>query len=386
MDRDFLIVVVVASLGIVVGAIRVAWWWRERSRERALALEGPPLSGHALALLQALPGVVIVVDSDDNVARSDVAALAMGLVRDGRLQSQALREGLRTFLDTGEKPDLEIEAPCQEGDASPVILRVDFVRLADDYTVVIARDYTPQQRLDETRRRFIADASHELKTPVGAVALLAETIRDSADDPEAVRHFTASLMRESQRLSRLISDIIELSRVQGKAPLQRAEVCRLGPILAAALARETTTAAGRGIRIEAGDSGDADDKVLGVADQLEGAFANLLDNAVRYSPDGELVRVSISREPGRVNVAIADNGIGIPACEHEAIFRRFYRVDPARSRASGGTGLGLSIVKHVIADHRGHIRVESEPGQGATFTVSLPTVDTEETSTPKDTL
>ncbi|MDU0968910.1 MAG: ATP-binding protein [Actinomycetaceae bacterium] len=373
MDRDALIVGIVATIGIIVGLWRIIPWLRERSTQRAIEAEGPPLSPRVQSLLRALPGITIVVDAANTVARADVAALAMGLVRDTRISSQPLLDALEAFRNDEEgAKNCEIEAPRRSGSGDAhVILDVEFAQLTDDYIVIIARDVTAQHRVESVRRRFIADASHELKTPVGAVALLAETIEDSADDPEAVRHFAASLRKESQRLSRLVNDIIELSRVQEPAPLATATVQPLGPILGAALARIQTPAAAAGLTVHAQGVADCPDLVL-ASESLEGAFANLLDNAVRYSEPGGTITVSIGHVDDRVTVAIADQGIGIDPAEQQAIFARFYRVDPARSRASGGTGLGLSIVKHVIADHRGTIRVDSALGEGATFTVSLP--------------
>ncbi|QOX81499.1 hypothetical protein H8R18_07010 [Nanchangia anserum] len=269
MDRDFLIVSLVAMLGIAIGAARVWWWMRERSHIRA-AMAEPVLSGHVLALLQAMPGIVIVVDSTDTVVRADVSALAMGLVRERVIASVELREALAHFRATGEGSVVDVAASSPSGGPERMLnLRIDGVQLAEDYTVLIARDHTPMRRLNDTRKQFIADISHELKTPIGAISLLAETIRDSADDAEAVRHFAASLCTESERLSRLVADIIELSRVEARAPLLRARPCAIGDIVTAGIARESLPAATRGMTIHTHGVEEARATVLAVRDQLE---------------------------------------------------------------------------------------------------------------------
>jgi two-component system sensor histidine kinase SenX3 len=236
---------------------------------------------------------------------------------------------------------------------------------------VLAEDQTESRRVEEVRRDFVANTSHELKTPVGALALLAETVEDAADDPEAVRRFAGRMRHEAARLTNLVQDLITLSRIQAAEPVPDPTPVNLDAVVAEALDRCRMKASARGIELAA--SGPHGAYVLGDEDLLITALRNLLDNAVAYSPERTRVVVT-TRVPGddAVEISVADQGIGIPAMDLERIFERFYRVDPARSRATGGTGLGLAIVKHVTAAHGGTVLVWSKEGAGSTFTLRLP--------------
>jgi two-component system sensor histidine kinase SenX3 len=237
--------------------------------------------------------------------------------------------------------------------------------------LLLVEDQTESRRVEEIRRDFVANTSHELKTPVGALALLAETVEDAADDPEAVRRFAGRMRQEAARLTNLVQDMITLSRIQAAEPIPDPVPVALDVIVAEALDRCRMKASARGIELAAtGTHGLA---VLGDEDLLITALRNLLENAVAYSPDKTRVEVStglVGEESAEISVA--DQGIGIPERDRERIFERFYRVDPARSRATGGTGLGLAIVKHVTAAHGGKVTVESTEGAGSTFTLTLP--------------
>ncbi|NUR59680.1 MAG: GHKL domain-containing protein, partial [Catenulispora sp.] len=218
---------------------------------------------------------------------------------------------------------------------------------------------------------FVANVSHELKTPVGALSLLAEAVQSASDDPEAVRRFAARMQQESHRLTSLIQDLIDLSRVQIDAPLAAtAEQVHVAEVVADALDRSSAAAAARRIDLIADAEEDA--VVRGDRTQLAAALGNLVENAVNYSPEETRVAVTVKRAGDRVEIAVTDQGIGIPERDLERIFERFYRVDPARSRATGGTGLGLSIVKHIAATHGGEVTVWSSEGNGSTFTLRLP--------------
>jgi two-component system, OmpR family, sensor histidine kinase SenX3 len=225
------------------------------------------------------------------------------------------------------------------------------------------------------RRDFVANVSHELKTPVGAIRLLAEAVCDAADDPVAVRRFAGRMLTESDRLSRLVQQIIELSRLQDDDPLDAPVVVSVDEVVAGAVDASAIDANDRRIKIVS--SGAHDLKVLGNEEQIRAAVANLVANAVAYSGDDSTVLVSTKSESGMVEISVVDQGIGIPSGELDRIFERFYRVDPARHRSTGGTGLGLSIVKHVAATHGGEIRVWSVEGQGSTFTLTLPRANQE---------
>jgi two-component system sensor histidine kinase SenX3 len=237
--------------------------------------------------------------------------------------------------------------------------------------LLLVEDQTESRRVEEVRRDFVANTSHELKTPVGALALLAETVEDAADDPEAVRRFAGRMRQEASRLTNLVQDMITLSRIQAAEPIPDPVPVKLDAVVAEALDRCRMKASARGIELVA--TGTHGLSVLGDEDLLITALRNLLDNAVAYSPDKTRVDVS-TRLAGRdaVEISVADQGIGIPERDLERIFERFYRVDPARSRATGGTGLGLAIVKHVTAAHGGEVNVLSTEGAGSTFTLRLP--------------
>jgi two-component system sensor histidine kinase SenX3 len=237
--------------------------------------------------------------------------------------------------------------------------------------LLLAEDQTESRRVEEVRRDFVANVSHELKTPVGALALLAETVEDAADDPEAVRRFAGRMRQEASRLTKLAQDLITLSRIQAAEPIPDPIPVDLSIVVAEALDRCRMKASAHGIDLEA--RGDPGLVVLGDEDLLVNALRNLLENAVAYSPEQTRVVVSTTRVANDLaEISVADQGIGIPQRDLERIFERFYRVDPARSRATGGTGLGLAIVKHVTAAHGGKVTVWSKVGEGSTFTVRLP--------------
>ena len=243
-----------------------------------------------------------------------------------------------------------------------------------DAVLAIVEDHSAVLRADESKRDLVANVSHELKTPVGAMQVLAETLQAAADDPEAVRHFAGRMGVESKRLGELVGQIIELSRLQSDDPLLGAHVVSVDEVVAQAASRTHDALVGHEVSFSV--TGDKGLTVIGDLDQLTNAITNLVANAISYSDRGARVAVTVRRvaqaDDHWVEIAVTDNGIGIAPEEQERIFERFYRVDYARSRADGGTGLGLSIVKHVVAAHGGSISLWSRPGQGSTFTVRLP--------------
>jgi two-component system sensor histidine kinase SenX3 len=236
--------------------------------------------------------------------------------------------------------------------------------------LVLVDDRTEARRVEEIRRDFVANVSHELKTPIGALQLLAEAVTDAADDPDAVRHFAKQMERESVRLTALVQEIIDLSRLQVADALHPPEPVEVDGVVTEAVDRVRLAAQRK--RIDVAVFGDEGAVVYGDRSLLVTAVRNLVENAIAYSPDATRVTVFVRRAGGLVEVAVSDQGLGIPAAEQERIFERFYRVDPARSRATGGTGLGLSIVKHVAANHGGDVTLWSVEGQGSTFTLRLP--------------
>jgi two-component system sensor histidine kinase SenX3 len=236
--------------------------------------------------------------------------------------------------------------------------------------LVLVEDRTRERRVESIRRDFVANVSHELKTPVGALNLLAEAVSEASDDPEAVVRFAGRMRGESERLTRLVQQIIDLSRLQGDQLVDEPVEIDVAATVCAAVEASLTEADAKDIAVAT--SCDDDLWVLGDPDQVLAAVSNLVENAVTYSPEGSKVAVTASRDGDDVAISVADQGIGIPHSEIGRIFERFYRVDPARARATGGTGLGLSIVKHVAASHGGAVRVWSEPGAGSSFTITLP--------------
>jgi two-component system sensor histidine kinase SenX3 len=236
--------------------------------------------------------------------------------------------------------------------------------------LVLVEDRTEAKRVDAIRRDFVANVSHELKTPVGALALLSEAVLSARDDPEAVRRFAERMQTEAHRLANLVQDLIDLSRLEGDDPLAEAERVSIADVVDEALGRALELADARGIELVGGAPQDL--HVLGDFDQLVTGLGNLVGNAVNYSPDRTKVVVSVRREGDLAEISVTDQGIGIPEQDLKRIFERFYRVDPARSRVTGGTGLGLSIVKHIAATHGGDVAVWSVEGAGSTFTLRLP--------------
>jgi two-component system sensor histidine kinase SenX3 len=235
---------------------------------------------------------------------------------------------------------------------------------------VLISDESEAPRIHEVRRDFVANISHELKTPIGALSLLSEAVLGAKEDSEAVSRFAARMQVEAKRLTDLVQEIIQLSRVQDSDPLKEAQLISASDIIKEALDQCRTTADSRQIVLTFQDIEDG--MILGDRDQLTMAIHNLIENAINYSPADTKVAVSTSIENDIITISVADQGIGIPEAEVERIFERFYRVDPARSRETGGTGLGLSIVKHIITKHGGEISVWSSENVGSTFSIRLP--------------
>src|SRR5215467_8661708 len=341
-------------------------------------IEADGLPPGVSSVLAVLLSSAVVLDSEDRVLTSSAAAREFGLVEDDKLAvgellalaRQVRREGLP------REGEIDIMTSRFNGRATSFAVRVAPLgpHVGDGGLILLlAEDQTESRRVDEVRRDFVANISHELKTPVGALALLAETIEEAADDPEAVRRFAGRMRQEASRLTYLVQDLITLSRIQAAEPVPDPIPVDLSAVVAEALDRCRMKASARGIDLVA--ACDERVVVLGDEDLLVTALRNLLDNAVAYSPERTRVVVSASREGTRTaQISVADQGIGIPERDLERIFDRFYRVDPARSRATGGTGLGLAIVKHVMAAHRGKVTVWSQEGVGSTFTLQMPVV------------
>ena len=246
--------------------------------------------------------------------------------------------------------------------------------LGDEFTVIDASDESDAVRLEATRRDFVANVSHELKTPVGAMALLAEAVLDAADDPVEVRRFGTKILTEANRLGTLVTELIALSRLQGAERLPELATVAVDQVITEALDRCRLAAESANIRITADPPSGL--VLHGDATLLVTALSNLLDNAVSYSPPGSPVSISRRLDTGPhgtyVEIAVTDRGLGIAPEHQQRVFERFFRIDQARSRSTGGTGLGLAIVKHVAANHGGEVHLWSKPGTGSTFTLRIP--------------
>ncbi|RZS62117.1 two-component system sensor histidine kinase SenX3 [Xylanimonas ulmi] len=366
--------VVVGLLGLVVGAIAVlAFHLSDREQRRVPPRPEPDLDDGLVRVLSVLRSAAVVLDADDDVLRASPPAYALGIVRNDALVHPAVRDLVAAVRRDGVIREQELELPRGPIGSGTVLLQVRVAPLGVERMLVLADDRTEARRVEAIRRDFVVNVSHELKTPVGAIALLAETVADAADDPVAVRRFTERMQREAQRLSALVHEIIELSRLQATGALSDVRTVGVSDVVAEAVDRARTTAAAKNIVITVGGGKDA--LVYGDHNLLVTAVRNLLDNAVAYSGSNTRVGVGVTERGGLVEIAVVDQGVGIAQSEQDRVFERFYRVDPARSRDTGGTGLGLSIVKHVAADHGGDVQMWSEPGKGSTFTLRIPAAD-----------
>jgi len=320
-----------------------------------------------------LPSSGVVVGPHDEVLEATATARTLGLVRGSRIAVPELLQLVRSVRRGGDgrMVDLQINRGVR---VASTYLTARVAPLDESLILILADDQTAARRIDETRRDFVANISHELKTPIGAISLLAEAVEDAADDPAAVRKFASRMGIESARLADLVSQIIELSRLQADDPLVHPEVVDIDEVLSDAVDRRRMDA--ERTRITLTVAGIAGTRVLGSARQLRVAVGNLVENAMVYSDPGARVvvaaHVQARSDDDYVEITVSDNGIGIPAVELDRIFERFYRVDYARSRANGGTGLGLAIVKHIAAIHGGDVSVWSQVGQGSTFTLKIP--------------
>jgi two-component system sensor histidine kinase SenX3 len=355
--------------GVLVGAALLAWRVSEIQQQRVQEAEEPALPDGVAAVLNVLRSSALVVDPDDLVVKATAPAYGMGVVSGDRLVDDTLLGLVREVRRDGQIRESELQHPRRIGvPARHLTVRV--TPLGARLVLVLLEDRTRERQVEAIRRDFVANVSHELKTPVGAIRLLSEAVTEAADDPEAVQRFAGRMSMESQRLGRLVQQIIELSRLQDDDPLEEPGSVDVDRLLDRVIDENSTDACTKEISVVR--DGDKELVVLGNREQMALAVSNLVSNAVSYSPEGSSVLVSTKTDATMVEIAVTDQGIGIPASEIDRIFERFYRVDPARHRSTGGTGLGLSIVKHVAASHGGEVRVWSVEGQGSTFTLTLP--------------
>ncbi len=359
-----------ALLGAVLGGGIVLGW--QISENRLLRTESraePVFPTGVGTVLSILRSSAVVVDQNDEVIKASAPAYALGLVRGHQLSVEELSELVSRVRRDGQIR--ETEFVMKKGRASqPIHVTARVAPLSARLVLVLVEDRTRERRVEAIRRDFVANVSHELKTPVGAINLLAEAVQEASDDPEAVERFAGRMQMESERLSRLVQQIIDLSRLQGDERLTEPVPVKVDDVIDEAIDQSAIDAAAK--RIKVVHNGEPGLEILGSRDQVVVAVGNLVANAIAYSPEGSSVVVGAKVDDLMVDITVTDNGIGIPSAELDRIFERFYRVDPARHRSTGGTGLGLSIVKHVAASHGGDVRVWSVYGQGSSFTLSLP--------------
>lgn len=401
-------VAVAAAIGAAVayGRGREAGEAESRPRpaegDHSLFGEDLPVLPTERRFVEVMPYALIVADSAGAVAYASKGADPLNLVRNGRLVAEDIGEVLALVVADGQVRERELKVTLprpdrrqdgrgvRAGEAVPtdtLYLRVRIGAIADDLFAIFLRDMSEQRRFEAMRRDFITNVSHELKTPSGAISLLAETITDAADDPDAVRYFAGRITKESQRLTELVHKLIELQRAQDAPAMSDAK-----PMSVVAMTRESIAANevqadakrigivlslnGRVIPVEVpeGEPETLDDDVLVRVgrEPFTTAVKNLVENAIHYSPAHTTVSMGIGVVGDRVRIRVVDQGIGIPKESLGRIFERFYRVDPARSRETGGSGLGLAITKHCVQECGGTISVWSREGEGSTFTIELP--------------
>jgi two-component system, OmpR family, sensor histidine kinase SenX3 len=350
--------------------------FRKSTSENQLLYQVPDV---LIKALQSLDVESLVLIPGEEILFQSQGVSNFGLIKDERITSEDLLALIRVVRRTRESHRGALELARGPIGAGKRELKVSVAPLDDEGMVlVLISDESEARRIDAVRRDFVANVSHELKTPIGALGLLSEAILGAKDQPDEVVRFATRMQNEAKRLTELVQEIIDLSRLQSSDPLQKALEVEVSDVVREAVDQAQFSSEQRGITLEIGDIEDA--TVIGDRDQLITAVHNLVENAVNYSPERTKVSIVTKRVGDLIEISVTDQGIGIADSELNRIFERFYRVDPARSRLTGGTGLGLSIVKHVALNHGGDVKVWSKEGVGSTFTLQLPVALDEEGS------
>jgi len=342
--------------------------FRRKTIENVFSDELPEI---LLKSLKSLEVESLILIPGERILFQSLGISALGVLKDERISNEDLMALVRVVRRTNEthRGSLEIaRGPIGVGKRD---LKVSVTPLNDEGMVlVLIADESEARRIDAVRRDFVANVSHELKTPIGALGLLSEAILGAKDEPQEVVRFATRMQNEAKRLADLVQEIIDLSRLQSSDPLQKAFAVEVADVVREAVDQAQFSSEQRGISLEIGEIENA--TVTGDREQLIAAVHNLIENAVNYSPEHTKVSIVTKRNGNLVDISVTDQGIGIAESDLNRIFERFYRVDPARSRLTGGTGLGLSIVKHVALNHGGDVKVWSKVGVGSTFTLQLP--------------
>ncbi len=343
----------------------------KRSKAREVPSPGWVIPEGVLDLLEILDAEYLLLAPGEVVLHSSRGISALGLIKESRLVSQPVVNLVRAVRKSKVYQEATVElprGPVGEGTHDLLVRVSPFA--AEGLVVLLIFDDSELRRLNSMRRDFVANISHELKTPIGALAILSEAVLGASDDPASVVRFASRMQIEAKRLSDLVREIINLSRLQDDDPLVGAKVLNLSDLISQAIDESRLAAQARKVTVIFDKRDELE--VLGNRGQLEMAISNLISNAINYSPANTQVSITLSKNENLAEISVKDQGIGIPEKDLERIFERFYRVDQARSRETGGTGLGLSIVKHVAINHGGDISVWSVEGAGSTFTIRLP--------------
>jgi two-component system sensor histidine kinase SenX3 len=376
-----LLVPLALFLGAIIGGGAVATVVAAARRGRVAAeVVSTAVPDGVAHVLEVLESAGVVLDPSNNVVNASPGAYSLGLVWQRALLHSPLVELVDRVRRSGEPVTQEVDiARGPLGDAS-IHLTVRVARLGARFVLLLAEDRTESVRLEAVRRDFVANISHELKTPIGAISLLAEALEQASDDPEQVRRFAKRMSKESKRLASMTQEIIELSRLQAADALTNPDVVDVDQVIQLAIDQNRVSAESNRIALVAGKP--SGERVWGDEGMLVTAVHNLIINAVQYSPSPSRVGIGVTALDDVGVYAGSDQGIGKTAEDLDRVFERFFRVDQARARATGGTGLGLSIVKHVVQNHGGDVRVWSQPGRGSTFTLRLPRATVDAPSPP----
>lgn len=374
MDTTQLALLALLLGAIIGGSVSMVIILAMRARDRAEAETSSVIPDGVREVLHGMDDAAVVVDASSTILAASAAAIPFHLEEGSVLPSDELR-GLARRVRTAESPaaataTLRLRRGAPPAEPRLVVVRA--TRISPRLTLLVLRDITERERVEQMRRDFVANTSHELKTPVGAVSLLAEAIESAADDPDQVRNFAGRLSAEAARLAQLTSRIMNLSRLQAADEFTDEREVAVDEIVASAVEAHSVQAASAGVEIVRGGARGL--FVRGDAQVLGEAVGNLIANAIAYSPRGSNVGVGVKAVDEVIEIAVTDRGVGIAEGDQERVFERFYRADQARSRRTGGTGLGLAIVKHAVQRHGGEVRLWSRPGKGSTFTIRLPLI------------